>query len=97
MKIIQTDFKYALDSMFLSKMHIFQLLAQMTIMNSSVLPIIKKETHIDHYSRLNPVTAIRKSIVHEDWLTCKEFYIAFDPHLTYTDDGYIRISLPKCL
>ena len=49
MKIEKTSFKYAYsDKIFLSKMHIFQLLAEMTIMNSSVLPIVERESYVDH-------------------------------------------------
>ncbi|CCE26078.1 g054 [Yersinia phage phiR1-37] len=89
MKIVKTDFKYAYsDTFFISKMNIFQLLAEMTIMNSSVLPIVKRETHIDHYSRLNPISSIKNATTHEGWLTCIEFYTNFHE---IDEGGYIRI------
>lgn len=95
MKIEKTSFKYAYsDKIFLSKMHIFQLLAEMTIMNSSVLPIVERESHVDHYSRQHPVTSIKKSITYEDWITCIEFYTTF---IELDEASYIRILTTKCL
>jgi hypothetical protein len=98
MKIEKTDYAYAFtDSGFLRKMHICQLLAELTIMKSSVLPLVKRVTHIDHYSRLNIVTSIQNAIVHEDWLTCLEIYLRNDIEAEILEEHYIRIFSVKCL
>ena len=98
MKIERTDYAYAFtDSGFLRKMHICQLLAELTIMKSSVFPLAKRVANIDHYSRLNIVNSIKNAIAHEDWMSCIEIYTEFDPYDTWSDEGYFRILTLKCL
>jgi hypothetical protein len=93
MKIIEIDYDYAFrDIYFLRKMQIADLVSKLCIMHSSVLPILKRETIIDHYSRLNLLDYIKNSITRDNWLSTIEIHISFE-----FDEELIRIFLLKCL